>query len=75
MAIKCTGCHGEAGGLAMTTYADLLNGGANGSVINNAAPEASQLIAVQTTGEHPGLLSAEELTRITLWISNGAPEE
>ena len=75
MAIKCTSCHGEAGGLAMTTYADLLNGGANGSVINNAAPEASQLIAVQTTGEHPGLLSAEELTRITLWISNGAPEE
>jgi mono/diheme cytochrome c family protein len=75
VAAKCTSCHGEAGGLSLTTYAELQNGGAHGSIINNASPEASQMIAVQTTGDHPGILSPEELTRITLWIANGAPEE
>lgn len=75
VAAKCTSCHGEAGGLSLTTYAELQNGGAHGSIINNASPEASQMIAVQTTGDHPGILSPEELTRVTLWIANGAPEE
>ncbi len=75
IAAKCTGCHGDAGGLSMNSYAELQNGGAHGSVINSASPEASRLIAVQTAGEHPGILSPEELTRITLWIANGAPEE
>ncbi len=75
VAAKCTSCHGEAGGLSLTTYAELQNGGAHGSIINNASPEASQMVAVQTTGDHPGILSPEELTRITLWIANGAPEE
>lgn len=74
-AIKCTGCHGGAGGLSMTTYAELLQGGANGSVLNSAAPDASRLIAVQATGEHPGILSEDELARIRQWIEAGAPEQ
>ncbi len=75
VAAKCTGCHGEAGGLSLTTYAEMQNGGAHGSIINAAAPDASPMIAVQTTGDHPGILSDEELVRIRLWIENGAPEK
>ena len=73
-ATKCTSCHGEAGGLALTTYADLLAGGANGRVIDASTPAESLILVAQTTGEHPGLLSEIELDRLTQWVVAGAPE-
>jgi len=60
--------------LALTTYADLLAGGANGRVIDASTPAESLILVAQTTGEHPGLLSEIELDRLTQWVVAGAPE-
>ncbi len=73
-AAKCTNCHGQAAGLSLDDYAATIKGGANGPVIVAGAPEQSSLVTVQTAGGHPGELSAEELDRLTRWITAGAPE-
>lgn len=73
---KCTACHGAAatGGLNLSTYADLLKGGAGGAAIVPGESAASRLVEIQSAGEHPGQLSAEELAHLIEWIDAGAPE-
>lgn len=73
-AARCVSCHGEAGGLALTTYNELVMGGSSGAAFISNAPDASPLIMVQLTGNHPGQLSPDELARVKEWISLGAPE-
>ncbi|HEX5807998.1 MAG TPA: NapC/NirT family cytochrome c [Anaerolineales bacterium] len=77
LASKCTGCHGElaTGGLNMLTYADLMDGSANGPVVVAGDASSSLLFEVQSTGKHFANLTAEELELIKQWIEAGAPEE
>ncbi len=72
----CGGCHGDgrAAGLKVTTYADLMAGGANGPVVVAGNIEGSKLVQVQS-GEHFTVLSAEALDLVKKWIAGGALEK
>lgn len=74
-AAKCTACHGQAGGLSLSTYTDALRGGRSGPAILPGSPGSSPVMTIQVAGDHPGELSADELARLTQWIEAGAPEE
>jgi nitrate/TMAO reductase-like tetraheme cytochrome c subunit/mono/diheme cytochrome c family protein len=73
---KCGACHGESasGGLNLTTYADLMKGGAGGAVIVPNDSAASLLIKIQS-GKHYLNLTEEELDFVSQWIDAGAPEK
>jgi mono/diheme cytochrome c family protein len=71
---KCAACHGESGGLSLASYADMLKGGKDGTIFVPGDAGASLLVNVQSAGDHPGQLSAEELAQIKAWIDRGAPE-
>jgi mono/diheme cytochrome c family protein len=73
---KCGACHGKSasGGLNVTTYADLMQGGKSGVVIVPNDSAASLLIKIQ--GEKHYLnLAEEELDLVRQWIDTGAPEK
>ena len=75
---KCGVCHtggGALGGLDLSTYSAALEVGANGPGILPGEPDASTVIVRQSTGDHPGQLSGEELAVIRKWIEEGAPEQ
>jgi len=73
---KCTTCHGPSamGGLNLSTYEDMLNGGQSGPVVVPGESENSLLFNVQQAGGHPGQLSPEELEVVQAWIDAGAVE-
>jgi cytochrome b subunit of formate dehydrogenase len=74
---RCGMCHGAAqatNGLSFATYADALKGAKDGTVIKPGDAINSKLIAIQAANNHPGQLSADELTLIKNWILAGAPE-
>jgi formate dehydrogenase gamma subunit len=73
---KCTTCHGESalGGLNLSTYEDALRGGASGPAIVPGDSVSSLLVQVQQSGDHPALLTPEELVLVIEWIDAGAPE-
>lgn len=72
---RCGACHGSMGGLNVSTYADLMKGGAKGVVITPG--DAANSLAVKTVagGAHPGKFTPEELAKIEAWIQAGAPEK
>lgn len=75
---RCIVCHGAAlasSGLALDTFDGALKGGQSGSVIVAGEPAASKLIVMQSSGGHPGQLSAEELSIVSAWIEAGALEK
>ncbi len=75
---KCSMCHGTAlatNGLSFATYADALKGAQDGAVIIPGNVDGSKLIVIQSANNHPGQLSADELTLIKNWIAAGAPEK
>lgn len=74
---KCTVCHGElaTGGLKLLSYADTMNGSANGPILLPGDSAKSVLVQVQSTGSHFANLAAEELELIKQWIDAGAPEK
>lgn len=74
---KCGNCHNNSqalGGLDLTSYESALAGGNSGLVIIPGDPEGSQLVIVQSAGDHTGQLSDEELQLAIDWIEAGAPE-
>jgi formate dehydrogenase gamma subunit len=75
-ASTCGGCHGESAtaGLDITTYAGALAGGASGPAVVPGDPDASNVIAVMSEGGHPGQFDEDQLSRISEWITEGAPE-
>jgi hypothetical protein len=78
MATKCSQCHsgsGALGGLDLSTYAGLFEGGVSGPAVLPGEPNESPLVVIQSEGNHPGQLSGEELALIRAWIEDGAPEE
>jgi cytochrome b subunit of formate dehydrogenase/mono/diheme cytochrome c family protein len=73
---RCSTCHGftTVSGLSMASYELVLAGGNNGPALVPGDPQASLLVLVQTAGNHPGQLTAEELEEVVAWIEAGAPE-
>jgi len=74
---KCGICHGDlkSGGLQLSTYADLMEGGQSGAVIIPGNSAKSLLVIIQQQGDHPGQLSEEDLAQVIEWIDAGAPEK
>jgi cytochrome b subunit of formate dehydrogenase len=75
---RCMPCHSTAsdsGGLDLSSYQGALQGGISGPAIVPGDPAASILIVRQSTGDHPGQLSPEELAIVRSWIAAGAPQE
>ena len=74
---KCSTCHGPAamGGLNLSSYADMLNGGASGPVVVPGDGANSLFVTIQQAGGHPGQLSDDEITLIQEWIDAGALEK
>ena len=73
----CGSCHGlaAAGGLNLSTYENLMQGGESGPVIVSGDGENSLLVTLQKEGGHPGQLSEEDIARVQEWIDAGASEE
>jgi hypothetical protein len=63
------------GGLNLTTYADLLNGGQSGPVVIPGDSASSLLFTIQQVGGHPGQLMPEEIDHVQAWIDAGALEK
>lgn len=74
---KCSACHGPAamGGLNLSTYADMLNGGASGSIVLPGDGANSLFVTIQQAGGHPGQLTDDEIALIQAWIDAGALEK
>jgi nitrate/TMAO reductase-like tetraheme cytochrome c subunit len=75
---RCSSCHGEGGlkGLNVTTYASLMAGSENGTVIIPGDANTSLLVQVQSGSEnHFGQFTPQELSAIIEWINAGAPEK
>lgn len=75
---RCGMCHSATlatNGLSLSAYADALKGAQDGPVIVPGDAEGSKLIAIQSKGDHPGQLSAEELALVKAWIQAGALEK
>jgi formate dehydrogenase gamma subunit len=74
---ECGLCHSDPsglGGLDLSGYQQALAGGVSGLFIIPGDSVNSLLIIRQTTGDHPGQLSIEEIARVRDWIDNGAPQ-
>ena len=74
---KCATCHGplEAGGLNVSTYADLMEGGESGPVVVPGDGANSLLVTLQQKGGHPGQLTDDEIKAVQEWVDTGALEE
>jgi cytochrome b subunit of formate dehydrogenase/mono/diheme cytochrome c family protein len=74
---KCGTCHGSAamGGLNLSTYADMLNGGASGPIVVPGDSASSLFVTVQQAGGHPGQLTPEEIAMLQAWIDAGGLEK
>ena len=76
---KCTNCHGTSGGLTLTSYSGLMNGGNSGDVVISENGSESRLIqklrgtasgSQMPKGENP--LDATIINIIKTWIDEGA---
>ena len=63
------------GGLILSTYSDMLNGGASGLVVIPGDGANSLLVTKQMAGGHPGQLTPEEIVRVQAWIDASALEK
>lgn len=75
---RCGACHagdGAIAGLDISTYEDTVAGGDSGPGIAPGEPDASEIIARQVTGDHPGQFSDDELEAVRSWIEEGAPPQ
>lgn len=52
-----------------------MKGGKNGPIVVAGNSASSTIVTLQTAGGHPGMLSADELARLSEWIQAGAPEK
>lgn len=81
--MHCTGCHkgpDGKGGLDLTTYAKLKEGGASGEVIKAGDPDGSRLWRLTSHKEQPYMppkmptIAKEQLDTLAAWIQQGALE-
>jgi len=74
---RCGACHVQSnqGGLSLATYQDALKGGQSGPAIVPGDPDTSLIVQIQSSGNHPGQLTIDELNKVIEWIEAGAPEK
>ncbi len=82
-AMHCNGCHGNAGGLSLRSYAATLKGGNSGKILIAGDAERSLLIHFvdgrrgeahrMPIGGRP--LSARQIENLRRWIDEGAKED
>lgn len=70
---RCAACHGSMGGLSLTDYASILEGGASGPAVIPGAPDES-LVVLRQMEPHPSQLTSEELALVRAWILSGAED-
>ena len=77
---KCFSCHNpdkKKGGLELTSYAGLMNGGSGGAVVDAGNPQGSRLWTCSSRKEEPFMppegapLDAKDLTLLSKWIAGG----
>jgi Planctomycete cytochrome C len=83
LAMRCNGCHGEAGGLSTRTYGQLMAGGNLGKVVIPGNPDASLLVHYiegrrgesrrMPLGGKP--LTLQQIETIRRWIAENARED
>jgi hypothetical protein len=74
--MKCIFCHGSRiplSGLDLTDYDKALLGGSTIPAIVPNDPDNSGVILQHIDGDHPVLVTADELERLAAWIRAGAP--
>ena len=74
---NCTGCHGNSGGLTLTSYSSVMAGGNSGAVIVPNDHANSLLWQKVNTGAMPQnnpALPQSQIDLIALWINEGALE-
>ena len=80
-ASRCTGCHNpdkSKGGLNLTTFASVIEGGSSGSVIAPGDAGGSRLFRLVSHAEQPNMpplaskIPDEQLASIQSWIAQGA---
>jgi len=72
---ECSLCHGDAGGLDLSTWRGALTGGNSGPVILPGDAENSLLVMKQQEGGHPGQLGNDAIAQLIEWINAGALEQ
>jgi len=79
---NCTNCHGNSGGLNLTSFSNLIEGSNNGAVItpyNHTISELYIRITLPSSSDEDmppqGSLSPDEIDLIAQWIDEGALEE
>jgi len=77
---KCFSCHNpdkKKGGLEMTSYSGLMNGGSGGAVVDAGNPQASRLWTMSAHKEEPYMppegapLDAKDLALLSKWVAGG----
>jgi dipeptidyl aminopeptidase/acylaminoacyl peptidase len=77
---KCFSCHNpdkKKGGLELTSYSGLMNGGSGGAVVDAGNPAGSRLWTCSAKKEEPFMppegapLDAKDLTLLSKWIEGG----
>ena len=77
---KCFSCHNpdkKKGGLELTSYAGLMNGGSGGAVVDAGNPQGSRLWTCSAKKEEPFMppegapLDAKDLALLSKWIAGG----
>jgi hypothetical protein len=77
---KCFSCHNpdkKKGGLEMTSYSGLMNGGSGGAVVDAGNPQASRLWTMSAHKEEPFMppegapLEAKDLALLSKWVEGG----
>ncbi len=77
LAQRCVACHGKSGGLALSSYADLMKGGKDGAVVVPGDAANSSLVQVIASGRMPqggAKLSQSTIDMISAWVSAGAKD-
>ena len=74
---NCTSCHGNSGGLDLTSYSSLMAGGNSGAVIVPNDHQSSILWQQISLGSMPpnGSLESSKIDLIKKWIDEGALEK
>jgi len=73
---KCIACHGPAamGGLDLSSLESAIIGGDSGPAVVPGDPDGSSIVTRQTSGDHPGQFSQEDIDLVAEWINAGAPK-
>lgn len=71
---RCAACHGAMGGLALDSYAGLVEGGRSGTAVVPGNPDESLIVSLIRDANHPGDFEPAEWDVVIQWIREGALE-